>query len=56
MNETALISLIALLGWLLLAVGAFRSHRIGGRKMVTMGLAWAAIFVAVALVFHLVSR
>ena len=56
MNETALISLIALLGWLVLAVGAFRSHRIGGRKMVTMGLTWAAIFVAVALVFHLVGR
>ena len=56
MNETALISLIALLGWLVLAVGAFRSYRVGGRKMVTLGLTWAAIFVAVALVFHVVGR
>ena len=56
MNETALISLIALLVWLVLAVGVFRSHKIGGRKMVTMGLTWAAIFVAVALVFHLFGR
>ena len=56
MNGTALISLIAMVGWLVLAVGAFRSHRVGGRKMVTMGLTWAAIFVAVALTFHLTNR
>jgi hypothetical protein len=51
MTGTSWASLIALLAWLVLALGAFRSHRIGGRKAVTMALAWGAIFVFVAIFF-----
>lgn len=51
MNGTAWASLIALLAWLVLALGALRLHRIGARKAVTMGLAWGAIFVLLALGF-----
>ena len=53
MSEGALVSLVALLGWLVLAGGAFRAHRIGARRMVVYALAWASIFVAIAFVFSL---
>lgn len=51
MNEYGWVSLIALVAWLFLALSAFRSHRIGARKAVTMALMWGSIFVLVALVF-----
>lgn len=51
MSGAALVSIIALLGWLILASSAFRAHRIGARKMIVMGLTWAAIFLAVVFVF-----
>jgi len=38
------VSLIALTGWLVLVVGAFRAHRLGGRKTLVMALTWGAIF------------
>ena len=53
MNEGALVSLVALLGWLILVGGALRAHRMGARKMVVLALIWASIFVAVAFVFSL---
>ena len=56
MNEGSWVSLIALGAWLILAVSAFRAHRVGARKMITMGLMWASIFVAVALIFHAIGR
>ena len=51
MNPFPWISLIAILGWLVLAVGALRAHRVGARKIVTMTLTWLAIFVLVAAIF-----
>lgn len=56
MNQYAWVSLIAVLGWLVLALGALRSHRIGARKAVTLTLTWLAIFVLVALVFASMGR
>ena len=53
MSEGALVSLVALLGWLVLVAGAFRAHRIGARKAIVLALIWASIFVAVAFVFSL---
>ena len=46
MSGAALVSLVALLGWLVLVVSAFRAHRIGGRKMLVMALIWGSIFLA----------
>ena len=51
MNQYAWVSLVAMLGWLVLAVGAFRAHRMGARKTITLTLAWLAIFVLVTAIF-----
>jgi hypothetical protein len=51
MTEGSLVSLIALLGWLLLVVSGYRSYRAGPRKTMTYVLIWAALFGGVALVF-----
>lgn len=45
------VSLIALLGWLVLALSALRARRLDARKTVVYGLVWGAIFLAVAAVF-----
>lgn len=51
MTEAGWVSLIALAGWLVLALGAYRAHRIDAAKTLKMALTWAAIFVAIAIVF-----
>lgn len=55
MSEAGLVSLIALLGWLVLMFGAFRAHRIGARRAIVLALLWASIFLAVAFVFSLIT-
>lgn len=50
-----LVSVVALAGWLILALSAYRSHKIPGRKTLTYVLVWASIFVAVTLVFAAVG-
>jgi len=45
-----LVSIIALAGWLVLALSAYRSHQISGRKTLMYVLVWSSIFLAVALV------
>lgn len=50
------VSLIALTGWLVLALGAFRAHRVGARKTLTMALTWAAIFLLVTAIFAAMGR
>ena len=46
-----LVSIIALAGWLILALSAYRSHRMSGPKTLTYVLVWASIFLVVAMVF-----
>jgi hypothetical protein len=41
------ISLIALSGWLVLALTSYRMHRVGARNTLIMGTAWLAIFLLV---------
>ena len=50
-----LVSIVALAGWLILALSAYRSHRMSGRKTLTYVLVWASIFLAVAMVFAAVG-
>ena len=38
------VSIVALSGWLILAVSALAAHRLSLRKGLVMALAWAAIF------------
>jgi hypothetical protein len=51
-----LVSIVALAGWLILALSAYRSHRMSGRKTLTYVLAWASIFLAVSLLFAAVGE
>lgn len=50
-----LVSIVALAGWLILALSAYRSHQISGRKTLLYVLVWTSIFLAVALVFAAVG-
>ena len=44
MNEGAVISIVALLGWLILAGSAIASFRLGWGKLAQLALVWLAIF------------
>ena len=55
MNEYAWVSVIAMVGWLVLAIGSYRSHRVGARKTLTMALAWGAVFLLAAAIFAAVA-
>ena len=52
MTGFGLVSLVALAGWLILALSAYRSYQVSGCKTLTYLLIWASIFFAVALVFR----
>ncbi|MXP28495.1 hypothetical protein GRI58_06630 [Porphyrobacter algicida] len=56
MNEFAIVRIISLVGFLVLAMSALNARRIGLRKGATMALAWAAIFVLVALVITAIDH
>ena len=49
------LSIVALTGWLVLALSAYRAHRVGAGKTVVMALAWIAIFLLLAGVFSMVA-
>lgn len=51
MNELAAIQIVALIGWLVLAVSAYASLRLDWKQSVRMALIWITIFGGVALVF-----
>ena len=40
-------SLVAMIGWLALAILGYSSYRLNWKKSVTMALIWAAIFIGV---------
>lgn len=50
MDTFALISLVSVLGWLVLAIAGLRSQRIETRKMVWMAGAWLAIILVLVFV------
>jgi hypothetical protein len=45
------VSIVALAGWLVLALSAYRAHRVGAKATAVMGLAWIAIFFLAAALF-----
>ncbi len=51
MNELATVQIVALIGWLVLAMSAYASFRLDWKQSVRMALIWIAIFGGVALVF-----
>jgi hypothetical protein len=51
MTETEIVSLIALVGWLVLMLGAYRAHQVGMQRTIVMALIWSSIFLFVAMIF-----
>ena len=49
------VSIVAMVGWLALALSAYRAHRVGAKMTIVLALAWIAIFLLVAAVFAAVS-
>jgi hypothetical protein len=47
MTGNGWVSLIALTGWLVLALSSYRAHRIRAGKTIVMATAWLAIFLLV---------
>ena len=55
MNEHNIVSIIALVGFLILAVSALAGHRLSWKRGAVMALAWAAIFAIVTLFISVVA-
>ncbi|GAA4038360.1 hypothetical protein [Parerythrobacter jejuensis] len=55
MNEFDTVQLVALVGWLILAVGALASYRLNWQSGIKLVLIWACIFTAVALFISVVQ-
>lgn len=55
MNEGAIISLVALLGWLIIAGSAVASFRLGWSKGIKLALIWLAIFAGAYAVIRLLG-
>ena len=49
MSADQLVQIVALVGFLVLAISGLRARQIGARKVVVMALAWGSIFMAAAL-------
>ena len=55
MTDAGWVSLIALSGWLILAFGSYRAHRVSGRKTLIMATAWLGIFLLVTGIIAMVG-
>ena len=49
MSEYSMISLISMIGFLILAISAYASHRLDWKTSIKQVLIWACIFAAVVL-------
>jgi hypothetical protein len=47
MNPELVLPLVTSIGWLVLAMSALASHRLGWGQMVKMALAWVVIFAGI---------
>ncbi|WP_298305243.1 hypothetical protein [uncultured Erythrobacter sp.] len=53
MNDGMIISIVAMLGWLILAGSALASFKLGWGKMAQLALVWLAIFVGLFVIADL---
>lgn len=51
-NEAALVSVVALLGWLILVLRSGTLRDMGGKRKLAMAAIWLLTFVAIALLFR----
>jgi hypothetical protein len=50
MNSELVLPLVASVGWIILAMSALASHRLGWGQLVKMALAWVVIFVGIFMI------
>lgn len=55
MSGLSIVSVVSLVGWLVLALAAYRSHRVNTPKTIRLALIWACIFVAATFLFSLLA-
>ena len=55
MNASAWVSVIALTGWLILALRSYRSFRLGASKTLLMATAWLGLFLLVTGIFVVIG-
>lgn len=55
MSEGSIVSIVALLGWLILAGSALASFRMGWGKMAQLALVWLAIFAGLFVIADLMG-
>lgn len=55
MSTLAIVSLVSLLGWLFLMLGSWRSQRVSASATLRIVLIWVAVFLAVTLVFGMIT-
>ncbi|MEP1421135.1 MAG: hypothetical protein ABJK59_05130 [Erythrobacter sp.] len=55
MNEGMIISIVAMLGWLILAGSALASFKLGWSKMAQLALVWFAIFAGLFVIADLLG-
>ncbi len=55
MSDGALISIVAMVGWLILAGSALASYRLGWSKIAQLALVWLAIFAGLFVVADLLG-
>lgn len=56
MNDpTSIVALVSVLGWLVLAVSGYRSHRVSGRKTLLMAAIWIGIFGGLVLILSMLG-
>ena len=52
---TSVVVIVSMLGWLVLAVSGYRSHRVSGRKTLMMAAIWIGIFGALILALSMLG-
>jgi len=54
-DTTSIVAIVSVLGWLVLAVSGYRSHKVSGRKTLMMAAIWIAIFGGLFLLLSVVG-
>lgn len=53
MSEGAIVSIVAMVGWLVLMLSGYRSFKVDGRKTIMMAGVWLGVFLFVFIAFSL---
>lgn len=53
MSEGAIVSIVAMVGWLVLMLSGYRSFKVDGRKTLMMAGIWLGVFLFVFIAFSL---